>query len=399
MIRFRGRLLSAIKRTGDRVCTPEETLDRVRPLLPRAGITRLADVTGLDRLGLPTVLAFRPNALSMSVSCGKGLTRPAAAAAAAMEAVEGFSAETLRGEEFVAGYERVRAERPCLEPDELPLADGGLFDATRPVPWVMGWDLGSESEIAVPARVADLVPTYQDAFGFTAFRRSGNGLSAGNHLLEAILNGLTEVVERDAVGCTLAAALRGYLPPHVDPDGWPSPPVREVRQRARDLGFELGFFDRTVDTAVPTYEATLTDRGGTGETYHGFGAHLDPAAAMMRAATEAMQIRLTYITGSRDELFRTAHQRDRTQTPTVPRRSGPAPARSSDATDSLDGDVRVLLNKLAAVGIHRVVVCDLTHPRLGIPVVRVFVPGLENGLDERFRPGVRGQQFAREVGR
>lgn len=50
---------------------------------------------------------------------------------------------------------------------------------------------------------------------------------------------------------------------------------------------------------------------------------------------------------------------------------------SFDSTD-LREDLRFLLEQLSAVGFERVIVTDLTRPELGIPVVRVRVPGLSS---------------------
>ena len=44
--------------------------------------------------------------------------------------------------------------------------------------------------------------------------------------------------------------------------------------------------------------------------------------------------------------------------------------------DILD-DIKLLLNLLKKAGLKRVVIVDLTHPDIGIPVVRAIVPGLE----------------------
>ena len=57
-----------------RICTAQQTLDRILPIKHEFGITRLANVTGLDRIGLPVALAIRPNARSIAVSQGKGST-------------------------------------------------------------------------------------------------------------------------------------------------------------------------------------------------------------------------------------------------------------------------------------------------------------------------------------
>src|SRR5690348_13948976 len=57
-----------------RTVEPEETLRKTIPLMPAMGITRIANITGLDRIGLPVVLVTRPNSRSLAVSQGKGLS-------------------------------------------------------------------------------------------------------------------------------------------------------------------------------------------------------------------------------------------------------------------------------------------------------------------------------------
>jgi ribosomal protein S12 methylthiotransferase accessory factor len=57
-----------------RSVTPQETLRRILPLLPAMGITRVADVTGLDRLGISTWCTVRPAARLIQIANGKGLT-------------------------------------------------------------------------------------------------------------------------------------------------------------------------------------------------------------------------------------------------------------------------------------------------------------------------------------
>src|SRR2546428_13701976 len=70
-----------------RHCSPQETLARVRPLFPMFGITRLANVTGLDRIGIPVWLCIRPNARCLSVSQGKGLDDDLARVSAVLGAI------------------------------------------------------------------------------------------------------------------------------------------------------------------------------------------------------------------------------------------------------------------------------------------------------------------------
>lgn len=71
-----------------RLRDPEQTLQIVKPFLKEMGITRIANLTGLDRIGLPTVMVARPNSRSVAVSLGKGLSLRAAEASGVMEAIE-----------------------------------------------------------------------------------------------------------------------------------------------------------------------------------------------------------------------------------------------------------------------------------------------------------------------
>src|SRR5690348_11062521 len=76
-----------------RVCSPAETWERIKPHFLRAGLTRVADITGLDRVGIPVTLAYRPDSPTMANSTGKGLTLEAALVSGAMEAMELYHAE------------------------------------------------------------------------------------------------------------------------------------------------------------------------------------------------------------------------------------------------------------------------------------------------------------------
>src|SRR5687768_13787505 len=64
---------------------PAATLALLLPHLPRFGITRLANVTGLDRVGIPVYQAIRPNSRGLSLSQGKGIDATAAKVSALME--------------------------------------------------------------------------------------------------------------------------------------------------------------------------------------------------------------------------------------------------------------------------------------------------------------------------
>jgi len=82
----------------------------LEPRLPRFGITRVADVTGLDELGLPVSVAVRPLSRALSVSQGKGLTAAQARVSAAMESIETWHAERICAPLYQGNAEQARAD-------------------------------------------------------------------------------------------------------------------------------------------------------------------------------------------------------------------------------------------------------------------------------------------------
>src|SRR6185312_11181830 len=132
-----------------RTVSPDETVARLQPLLPAFGITRVANVTGLDRIGVPVVMVCRPNSRSVAVSQGKGLTLAAAKASGIMEAAEGYHAEHITNPFKLASYQEMQREHRVVDPDRLPRAGDG-FKPSLPLLWIEGRDLMSGGSIWVP---------------------------------------------------------------------------------------------------------------------------------------------------------------------------------------------------------------------------------------------------------
>ncbi|HUC35897.1 MAG TPA: YcaO-like family protein [Acidimicrobiales bacterium] len=388
-----------------RACAPEETSERISPLLPWAGITRLADVTGLDRVGVPTILAMRPNAPTLANSSGKGFTLSAAKVSAAMEGIELHCAE----EDHRFTSERLRATHRdlvqaglAIEAELLPLSRFSLFHEDVAEDWVLGWDLIGQREIAVPFEIVSMASGLERRSTHFSFQVGSNGLASGNVFLEAVCSGLAEVIERDAV---TTAVLRARHGPgnleEVDLRTVVFDRVRELLARLERAGISPVLFDCTADTGVPAFMSYLLDREvpATG-TFRGYGAHLDPEVAMVRALTESIQSRAVYIAGSRDDLMVLEHRRLRRSRAGIragegtPQRVGEkdASAMTSQATQTFEGDCQAMLRALQDVGLSSAVVVDLTLPELGIPVVKVVVPGLEGYSSfSYFKPGPRGR--------
>jgi YcaO-like protein with predicted kinase domain len=392
-----------------RCVAPEETWDRLRPHLRRAGITRIADVSGLDRVGITTAVAVRPNARTLATSAGKGFSRIAAVVSAAMEGFELHHAEHPQVPAVVATYHELAGSASVVEETRMPLSRFSLFRPDRPESWVRGWDLLQHRETYLPFVSVAMIPppTHRPRIELSMYMTS-NGLAGGNHLLEAACAALYEVIERDAVTCHRHAELMaGYRAPLVALESLPYPLVLDLQARFRAAGLRALVRDCTKDTGVPVFVAQLSDDHAQGfGVFGGWGAHLDPEIALVRALTEAAQSRVIYISGSRDDIFRLDERQARydDNPATVAWHSAPglaaAPMHIDESGASFEEDLATLLGKVRNVGIRQVVLTDLTRSDFGIPVVRIVAPGLEGCIGPDYVHGARAVTFlaaAREL--
>ncbi|MGA8310519.1 MAG: YcaO-like family protein [Terriglobales bacterium] len=390
-----------------RLVSPQETLERVRPFMASMGITRIADVTGLDCIGIPVVMVVRPNSRSIAVSQGKGLDLWAAKASGVMESVEGYHAEymTTLPLKYDSYTELSRTHR-LADVTEMAREDPSLFHLDRPLLWIQGFDLLAEEPVWLPYELVHTIYTVDKTLCPGNFAASSNGLASGNHLLEAISHALCEVVERDATTLWSLMSEEEHDQLRVDLSTVDDPGCREVLDRYERAGVAVGVWESTTDVGIPCFECAIVDRESNGlrDLYSAGGSGCHPAReiALLRALTEAAQSRAACISGSRDDLFRTMYDRamspeainglrQRLAAPTARRDFHKAPTWEED---TLDGDVAWELSKLQAAGIEHVVVVDLTKPGFGLPVARVVIPGLEaKGVVPNCRYGRRAHAF------
>jgi ribosomal protein S12 methylthiotransferase accessory factor len=382
-----ARLAVAFSDGTHRIATPQQTLARITPLLAEMGITRAADVTGLDRLGIPTWCAIRPGARQVQVANGKGLSHAAAKVSALMEAIEHWHADYGEGQFRAASAAELAREGiahvpPAVLPDyeeRIHLTDRRVID------WVQGESLADGAPVLLPACAAFLIEPM-----FVHF--STNGLASGNHRVEATLHALYEVIERDAVSRLTRGGLslpRGESRV-VDLDTVPSGPVARLRDQLRRAAVQLVLIRVESVAAISTFWAVLLDPASPFACSYvnmGHGSHLSPTIAAVRAITEAAQSRLTYIHGSREDLwegsyqFNDAHARLHAF---FDRQRGDLSWGSiaDHASGDLLQDLETVISGLKLAGYRRIYRIELTSPRFGIPVVKVLVPGLLNATHQ-----------------
>ena len=387
-----------------RVIAPVETLKRVQPLMSAMGITRIANMTGLDRIGIPVVMVCRPNSSSVTVSQGKGVGLDAAKASGLMECVELYHAENILLPLELASAHQLRNTRPIADVKRLPTLSVSRFHEHFKILWIRGHDLISEAATWAPYEMVHTSYELPLPAGSGSFLMSSNGLASGNHPLEAISHAICEVVERDS--CTLwkldeSAQART----RIDIDTVDDPHCRALLDRFENAGVAVGVWDITSDIGIPAFYSRIGQRSPDPMRLlplaAGIGCHPCREIALSRALTEAAQSRLTMIAGSRDDVRVTAYHNsqdlDVHDRFVASLRQNP-PQRRFDDTPTFHGetfaaDIQWLLKKLATAGIHQVIAVDLTKPELDIPVVRVIIPGLEPLYEvPGYVPGQRARQ-------
>ncbi len=389
-----------------RARAPADTLVAYRPLLPRMGITRIANVTGLDRIGLPVCVAVRPNARSLATSQGKGETIEAAMVSAMMESIELWHAEhvdqPLRQESWVA----MRSRLPTMDLDNAPIRSDASFDPARPIPWIEGMNLMDGQRCWLPFELVSMNLVRQPGQQ-SIFLESSNGLSSGNQPVEALVHGLAEIIERDAMTLWEQRDQAWRKQRQVDPHSISDPGLCAILDRLAGAGIITGIWDVTSDIGLPTFSAVILEDPESPQwrpipAYFGAGAHLDPVIALSRAIHEAIQSRLTAISGSRDDMFhadyvRAGNRDDHARIIADLRSPAPGhafPAATLPVGDALEDDLDTLLGLLRRIGVNSVVAVDLSRPDIGIPVTKVVAPQLEPYLTPFYRPGARARALA-----
>lgn len=362
------------------------------------GITRIGDVSGLDRIGLPVWFASRPGSRHLSLAQGKGLTDDAAIVSAVMESVEGAAAE--RTENLV----QMRASMADLKQAGMKMFNPEAFQRCRTLGrqdqvergWVPGLSWVSGNKVFVPAELVcfDLRPNAP--LDHAAFEVSTVGLAAGTDWGSAILHGLLEQIENDAlVLCGgLNSDFSAARPLAVEAGH--SAELDQLIERIARIGIDPVFVDVSSDVDLPVIACFLPrSLGGeaSGKVRYCFGSccHIDPHQAAVRALLEAAQARTTYIAGARDDMTRNSYQ---TAQP-LPTFAAQEASWLHQVPRGLDGastaDPAGIVAALYDVGIQETLIVPIPTPFEDICVVRVIAERLESPFHGGwYEMGLRG---------
>jgi YcaO-like protein with predicted kinase domain len=282
-----------------RVCSPEQTRIAIEPLLSQFGVTRVADVTGLDSLNIPVYMSIRPLAATLTVSQGKGATHAAAWVSAAMEAIELWCAERIVPPPLLTQMPAAALDLG-YQPSDLLLHPGGLYADSLRVDWIPARRLTDDAPTLVPRASVQMGYKVPARWQPRVFAATSNGLASGNNRWEATCHALYEAIERDAIAdiADVPVSARRY----VDLSSVDSPYCRLLIEQIRSAGAWLEAAVVPSRFGVPCFACYLWSEDFAGAMVVGSGAHIDPAVALSRAIAEAAQSRLTIISGARDDI-------------------------------------------------------------------------------------------------
>lgn len=424
-----------------RTVPPEVTLKKALQICRYIGVTRLADITNMDRIGIPNYTAVLPGTEDyIWVYSGKGMTRKQAKTSALMESIERYSSLPSGniGRVRIRGTIKELAKSHALiHPDDVIEPLNFQFQPDMVMDFFPGVDLLNEREILVPAPLVlfrySPSPPAVNPFAF----HHTNGLASGNVLEEAICHALCEVIERDASSIseiraraipfhllkTIENNLKqsGYMIPNISSDkfvddytiyrdvevsGDQIKSVQELARKFYDSELPLLIKDITSDIGIPTFVASSIEwiSHDYGYLAEGHGTHPDARIALSRAITEVSQTRAANIQGARDDLRKIHYGEnntdDRRAWQFIPSNEKIefSNIKSYCNEDILD-DIKLILGNLKSVGINTVAIVDLTNPNINIPVVRAIVPGLETFKITKSIIGWRAKKYFRVLSR
>jgi ribosomal protein S12 methylthiotransferase accessory factor len=384
-----------------RIIPPNETIKNNEEKCKIAGITRITEITHLDRIGLPVFSAIRPTSQDGAISIygGKGISSEHAKASAMMEGFERYSAEK-QDENLVTGtVSKISSKGNTIDIESLNLPKDFKKENIEllNLEWNICHDLISGDDYYIPSNAIYHPYVLEDNSCQSLFKSNTNGLASGNSLEEAILHGMFEVIERDAWSI-FELTHKNYK--QIDLDSIESETINDALSKFSENDIKIKLMDFTADVNIPTIAASADDTllKDAGLLTLGIGTHLDPEVAVLRALTEVAQSRATQIHGAREDTVRadfarTAGYERMKRINKYYFQEEDEKIRLSDienrSTDSITKDIDIVLEELKSNEIEHMLYYDLTRPELNVNVVRVIIPTMELYSIDPSRAGYR----------
>lgn len=369
-------------------------------------------------MALQSKTQFWLNQHVRSASGGKGKTWSQAKAGALCEAIERYSLMYHGDEPFITtslsqlGQDGIHPN-VCMNfsqhqfnQREETNRTSGKFYSLVPMPFAENQTMAWSPVYSLTAQRFKYLPTCfcyaqypaDDEMHLFSYPDS-NGCAAGNSIEEAILQGFLELVERDAVAIWWYNRL---AKPAVDISSFNDPYFFRLANYYQSIKRSLYILELTTDLGIPTFAAIShrLDDPQRQNIVFGFGSHVSAKIAIERALVELNQLLPIALVPEEHRLngnYRTPDKAfvDWLNTATIDNQAYLKP--NSDipikkihdypqlCTPSIYHSLVFCLERVHAQGLETLVL-DLTRPDIGLPVARVFVPGMRH-FWKRLAPG------------
>lgn len=375
------------------------------------GITRVADITYLDRIGIYAYQSVRPDAEegdgSFTIFSGKGLTKEQCKISAIMEGIERYCAEERNNRDIILkkSIAELRTNYNIVEPKELNILNQSISENDE-IEWILGYDLIAKSEVYIPA--ANVCYPYNFRKHKYPLRNYTTGLAAGNTYLEALFHGLCEVIERDAAAMNIIFK-KGIS---VDIHTIKNKTIRKIIERiTKTEGLKLYVkYITTEEINVPVFQVLIDDTFLRNPLYisGGYGAHPNKEIALINALNEAILSRAGTISGGREDLEKFLKAKENfsyeeykekyrywfDQKKTINFEN----IESEDLPTILD-DMSLCVERLVNAGFDKIIFVNLKKRNIDVPVIKMLVPGLERYSFKMEAFGRHAINHARKEGR
>jgi ribosomal protein S12 methylthiotransferase accessory factor len=377
--------------------TPNDTLQFVELIRETVGMLSFRNATEVDRIGIQvfTCDRVRPDGSTTSHT-GKGVSPIQAQVSITMEAIERYCSEfrdEYRERLIRGSYRHLSSRFNMLDPRELILSRHSDYDDHKEIHWTWGYDLSSNEDLLVPA-CAVYHPYHEDAV--LLMDTHTNGIAAGNTMEEAVIHGLAEVIERDA--WSIARYTGQFHDAIFIEDEKENDFIIDIFERFEQAGTEIVAKDLTTDVGMPVVAAFSRDLVHLDMVpIDGFGSHVDPKVATIRALLEIATTRALFIQKyGIDGMCKTVPLYLRNGEEEDPRFYAHCQKGIGELgegySDDIYEDIQTMLARLRERDLNRVIAINLTRSDVDIPTVRMIVPGMETYCFDKMRIGQRAMK-------
>lgn len=374
----------------------EQLLTIAKKVAQKLDLSECVDISALDNIHIPvySITCKDKSTLTINYNNGKGITKKQAMASAYMEYIERQSSRRQPPTNLTSSYYDLckKVNSFIVRPSDLITTYTSYIADTLPLNWTVAVNLLDFRTVLLPT-ISVLYPYNGDAIPL--FKNNTNGLASGTTFLEAIVQGIYEVIERDCA--SIAMSTDTYR--NVDINSIDSPKCQTLIKEFQNNSIDIYIKDISNELGIPCFSVSGDDLKNKNSLLlcGGHGCHSSKEIALIRALTEMEQARKTILYGKREDIkFMRPSTNPADDYIRIKRKYKNWFSNSNSESyknintfhfENLKEELNWLISNITSLGFSIFAVNLSTFSE--IPVVRVIIPGLENWNENHERIGQR----------